>query len=117
MIVYRNTDTDVPFFWEDDRQPEGRWHGAGEGPAQYTATSPDAAWAEFLRHQGITDPTDLPGIDRREEILAKIRHQQERRGDEAEKAGHKSRPVPQRQRQQVGGETLHADNLVLHVLE
>ncbi|HEY8868723.1 MAG TPA: RES domain-containing protein [Candidatus Limnocylindrales bacterium] len=64
MIVYRNTDTDVPFFWEDDRQPEGRWHGAGEGPAQYTATSPDAAWAEFLRHQGITDPTDLPGIDR-----------------------------------------------------
>lgn len=64
MIVFRTTDVDVPFFWESDRQPAGRWHGAGEGPVQYTATTPDAAWAEFLRHQGIDDQADLAGIER-----------------------------------------------------
>lgn len=64
MIVYRNTDVDVPFFWSSDRQPAARWHGPGEGPVQYTSTSPDAAWAEFLRHANITDPADLDGIER-----------------------------------------------------
>jgi len=64
VIVFRNTDVDVPFFWEDARQPPARWHGAGEGPAQYTASTPAAAWAEFLRHAGITDPDDLAGVAR-----------------------------------------------------
>ena len=64
MIAWRNTDVDVPFFWTSDRQPAARWHGAGEGPVQYLSTSPDAAWAEFLRHAGITDPSDLAGIER-----------------------------------------------------
>jgi hypothetical protein len=64
MIVYRNTDVDAPFFWSSDRQPAARWHGDGEGPVQYLSTSPDAAWAEFLRHAGITDPADLAGIER-----------------------------------------------------
>jgi len=64
VIVFRNTDVDVPFFWDSDQQPEGRWHGAGDGPAQYTSSTPDAAWAEFLRHNGITDADDLPGIER-----------------------------------------------------
>lgn len=64
MIVFRNTDVDLPFFWEGARQPPARWHGDGEGPAQYTSSSPSAAWAEFLRHAGITDPTDLAGVER-----------------------------------------------------
>jgi hypothetical protein len=64
VIVFRNTDGDVPFFWDSDRQPPARWHGAGEGPAQYTSSTPDACWAEFLRHAGITDPEDLAGIER-----------------------------------------------------
>lgn len=64
MIVFRNTDVDVPFFWDSDHQPAARWHASGEGPAQYTSTTPDASWAEFLRHQGIKDADDLAGIER-----------------------------------------------------
>jgi hypothetical protein len=64
MIVYRNTDVDVPFLWASDAQPSGRWHGDGEGPVQYVSTSPDAAWCEFLRHAGITDPGDVDGVER-----------------------------------------------------
>jgi len=64
VIVFRNTDVDVPFFWESVDQPAARWHGPADGPAQYTSTTPDAAWAEFLRHQGIDDPADLAGVER-----------------------------------------------------
>ena len=64
MIVFRNTDIDVPFFWESDRQPAARWHADGAGPAQYTSSTPDASWAEFLRHAGMTDADDLAGIER-----------------------------------------------------
>ena len=64
MNGYRNTDLDVPFFWESDAQPPGRWHAVGAGPAQYLATSPEAAWAEHLRHEEITDPADLAGVRR-----------------------------------------------------
>jgi hypothetical protein len=64
VIVFRNTDADVPFFWDSDRQPPARWHAAGDGPVQYTSSTPDACWAEFLRHAGITDPDDLAGIER-----------------------------------------------------
>ena len=31
---------------------------------QYLADTPDGAWAEFLRHEEITDPADLRGIER-----------------------------------------------------
>jgi hypothetical protein len=64
VIVFRNTDVDVPFFWEDDHQPSARWHGDGEGPAQYLASTPSAAWAEFLRHAGIDTLEDLAGVER-----------------------------------------------------
>lgn len=64
MIGFRNTDVDVPFFWESDRQPPGRWHGEGRGPAQYLSSTPSASWCELVRHLGITDPADLAGIAR-----------------------------------------------------
>lgn len=64
MIWFRNADRRWPFLWEDATQPAGRWHGAGEGPAQYLADTPDGAWAEFLRHEEITDPADLAGVAR-----------------------------------------------------
>ncbi len=31
---------------------------------QYLADTPDGAWAEFLRHEEITDPADLAGVER-----------------------------------------------------
>lgn len=54
----------MPFFWESSAQPAARWHGPGEGPCQYLADTPEGAWAEFLRHEEITDPADLAGIAR-----------------------------------------------------
>lgn len=64
MIGYRHADPRFPFLWEEAAQPAARWHGEGEGPAHYFATTPDAAWAEFLRHEGITDPEDVATVRR-----------------------------------------------------
>jgi hypothetical protein len=64
VIAFRNADTRTPFLWESDEQPEARWHAVGEGPVAYFAETPDGAWAEFLRHEEITDPVDLEGVRR-----------------------------------------------------
>lgn len=64
MILFRNCDRRWPFLWETSHQPAARWNGPNDGPAQYFADTPDGAWAEFLRHEEITDPLDLEGISR-----------------------------------------------------
>jgi hypothetical protein len=65
VIVFRNADPRFPFLWEDGgRQPAARWHDHGEGPAQYLAETADGAWAEFIRHEEITDPDDLDTVRR-----------------------------------------------------
>jgi hypothetical protein len=64
VIWFRSVDRRWPFVWEGRTQPPGRWHGAGEGPAHYLADTPDGAWAEFLRREEISDPSDLAGIER-----------------------------------------------------
>jgi hypothetical protein len=64
VIGYRHVDPRYPFLWESSEQPPARWHGAGEGPASYFADTPHGAWAEFLRHEEITDPEDLATIRR-----------------------------------------------------
>ena len=61
---FRTVDRRFPFLWETASQPPGRWHGAGEGPVQYFASTPDGAWAELLRHEEIDDPADLLGLER-----------------------------------------------------
>lgn len=64
MIWFRHADPLFPFLREDSSQPVARWHSSSEGPAQYLANTPDGAWAEFLRHEDIADPKDLPTIRR-----------------------------------------------------
>jgi hypothetical protein len=64
MIGFRHTDPRFPFLWEEASQPAGRWHAEGEGPVHYLCDTPDGAWAEFLRHEEITDPEDLSTIRR-----------------------------------------------------
>jgi len=64
MIVYRHADPRFPFLWEGVDQPAARWHGPGEGPVQYLADTPDGAWAEFLRHEGITKEAELINVRR-----------------------------------------------------
>lgn len=63
MIVFRRAPATSAFLWErGEEQPPARWHRGGEGAAHYFASTPDGAWAEFLRHEFITDPEDLAGI-------------------------------------------------------
>lgn len=64
MIVFRHADPRFPFLWESAAQAPARWHGLGEGPVHYFAETPDGAWAEFLRHEEITDSADLAGVAR-----------------------------------------------------
>lgn len=64
MIVFRHADPRFPFLWEASTQPPARWHGHDEGRVHYFAETPDGAWAEFLRHEEITDPADLAGVAR-----------------------------------------------------
>lgn len=64
MIVYRHCDERFPFLWEDAAQPAARWHREGDGPVHYLADTPAGAWAEFLRHEEITEEVDLGGVTR-----------------------------------------------------
>ncbi len=64
MNLFRHADPRFPFFWESRDQPPARWNARGEGPVQYLTDTPDGAWAEFLRHEGITDADDLLGVER-----------------------------------------------------
>lgn len=64
MIAYRHADRRFPFLWEGGGQPPARWHDAGDPPTQYLSDTPDGAWAEFLRHEEITDPADLATVAR-----------------------------------------------------
>lgn len=64
MFWFRSSDRRYPFLWETRDQPPARWHDSGEGPVQYLASTPDGAWAEFLRREEITEVVDLGGIAR-----------------------------------------------------
>lgn len=64
MICYRHADPRLPFLVESADQPAARWNDTGEGPVQYLSDTPDGAWAEFLRHEEITDPADLATVRR-----------------------------------------------------
>jgi len=63
-LGFRHCDHRMPFLWQSEVQPPARWHGPGEGPANYFADTPMGAWAEFLRHEEITDAADLAGVRR-----------------------------------------------------
>lgn len=63
-IGYRHCDPRFPFLWQSTVQPAARWHADGDGPANYFADTPTGAWAEFLRHEGITNEADLAGVKR-----------------------------------------------------
>ncbi len=63
-IGFRHCDPRFGFLWLSAAQPPARWHGPGEGPANYFSDTPTGAWAEFLRHEGITEVADLAGVRR-----------------------------------------------------
>lgn len=63
MIAFRHADPRFPFLWEVSSQPAGRWNTPGRLTHYFTDT-PDGAWAEFLRHEEISDPADLLTVRR-----------------------------------------------------
>lgn len=63
MIAFRHADPRFAFLWEGESQPAGRWNDAGD-LTHYFCDTPDGAWAEFLRHEEITDPADVDTIRR-----------------------------------------------------
>ena len=63
MIAFRHADPRFSFLWEDSFQPAGRWNTPGQ-LTHYFADTPDGAWAEFLRHEEISDPADLLTVRR-----------------------------------------------------
>ena len=65
MVLFRHGDPRFPFLWESGPQPPARWHTSQDAPCSYYADTPDGAWAELLRHEGITAEEDLAGIARR----------------------------------------------------
>jgi hypothetical protein len=64
VICYRHADSRLPFLIETAAQPAARWHDEGEGPVQYLSDTPDGAWAEFLRHEEITEAEDVAHVQR-----------------------------------------------------
>lgn len=63
MIAFRHADPRFPFLRETASSVAGRWNSPRELTHCFSDT-PDGAWAEFLRHEEITDPADLPHIHR-----------------------------------------------------
>jgi hypothetical protein len=64
MILYRHCLPRMPFLWDFPNTSEGRWNRNGQGPTQYLADTPNGAWAEYLRNQGIVNEEQLKGVDR-----------------------------------------------------
>ena len=63
MIAFRHADPRFPFLRESAGTTAGRWNRSGE-LAHCFSDTPDGAWAEFLRHEEITDPDDIRHIRR-----------------------------------------------------
>jgi hypothetical protein len=63
-LGFRQTAQGVPVLWESSVQPAARWHTLGDGPLQYFASSPEGAWAEWLRHEEIKNPAELNDVTR-----------------------------------------------------
>lgn len=45
-------------FWVLPNGRAGRWNNAGEQPTQYWSATPDAAWAELIRREGLEAEAD-----------------------------------------------------------
>lgn len=63
MIAFRHADPRFPFLRETASLAAGRWNRPGE-LTHCLSDTPDGAWAEFLRHEEITDPEDVLHIRR-----------------------------------------------------
>jgi RES domain-containing protein len=55
-VAFRYADYDTP-LWARANTQDGRWHTARSIPTQYFGLSPDACWADRIRHENLrTEP-------------------------------------------------------------
>jgi RES domain-containing protein len=55
---FRYADYDSP-FWSRSNQSAGRWHFLGDEATQYISLSPDGAWAELTRNEGLRTESEV----------------------------------------------------------
>lgn len=58
VVAFRWSSYDVPFWARPNTRP-GRWNRLGDDPTQYWSLSPDAAWAELIRHENLRSEAEL----------------------------------------------------------
>jgi RES domain-containing protein len=58
LTLFRYCSYDVPFWVRLNTRP-GRWHRIGDPPTQYWSMTPDAAWAELIRAEGLRSEEEL----------------------------------------------------------
>jgi RES domain-containing protein len=60
-VAFRYSDYDMP-FWARANTLDGRWHCAATQPTQYLSLSPDAAWADRIRHENLRNELEVAMI-------------------------------------------------------
>lgn len=58
IVAFRWSSYDVP-FWARPNTRSGRWNRLGDEPTQYWSLSPEAAWAELIRHENLRTEDEL----------------------------------------------------------
>jgi RES domain-containing protein len=58
FTAFRWSSYDVP-FWSRANSRDGRWNYSGVGSTQYWSLTPDAAWAELIRHEDLHTEDEL----------------------------------------------------------
>lgn len=58
LALFRYCSYDTP-FWVLKNTRAGRWHVTGDEPTQYWSSTPDAAWAELIRAEGLRTEEEL----------------------------------------------------------
>ena len=58
LTAFRWSNYDVP-FWNRSNTRDGRWNYANVDSTQYWSLTPDAAWAELIRHESLRTEDEL----------------------------------------------------------
>lgn len=56
--AFRYSDYDTP-LWARANTQDGRWHVARVSPTQYFGVTPDACWADLIRHENLRTEHEL----------------------------------------------------------
>lgn len=58
LTAFRWADYDVP-FWARENSNDGRWNYAHQDATQYWSLTPEASWAELIRHESLRSEDEL----------------------------------------------------------